>query len=137
MGALHTDVLRRELAAPGWAYLELGPGTTRASMRAAMRGLAAELSESERRLHERGLEPTALTMFDQGETTPFHVDGGPDESLLMLGYEPTSRASVLRVACLPTCARCTWEPVSLPTPRRTAPQHGPRGRQPPLARGTR
>ena len=69
-----------------------------------MRRLATELSETGQRLHGRGLEPTALTMFDQGETTPFHVDGGPNESLLMLGYEPTWRASLLRVACLPTCA---------------------------------
>lgn len=104
MWDLHRDVLRRSLDARGWAYLELGADMDRRRMREAMRAVADGLSRTEQQLHARGLAPTALTQFDQGETTPFHVDGGPDESVLILGYEPTPRVSVLRVACLPTCA---------------------------------
>ena len=121
MRNLHRDVLRRSLDAPGWAYLELGPGTDRRRMREAMRRLGLELSSAEQRLHGRGLVPTALTQFDQGETTPFHVDGGPDESVLILGYEPTPRSSVLRVACLSTCAAAHGQ-----TPRAFVESH-PRG----------
>ena len=102
--ALHRDVLRRSDRSPGWALLDLGPNSTATELRKTQRDLAETLDAEERRLHARGLEPTALTFFDQGETTPFHVDGGPEESVLLLGYEPSLRSSVLRVVDLPLAA---------------------------------
>ncbi len=33
--------------------------------------------------------PAALMRFDQQQTTRWHIDGGPDRGVLMLGYEPT------------------------------------------------
>ncbi len=47
---------------------------------------------------------TSLGRFDQQETTKPHRDGGPDESLLMLGYEPTTVRSCLRMADYTQCA---------------------------------
>jgi hypothetical protein len=37
----------------------------------------------------------SLGRFDQQVTTEAHLDGGPDESLLVLGYEPTEVSSRL------------------------------------------
>lgn len=46
------------------------------------------------------LVPAALMRFDQQETTRWHIDGGPDRCVLMLGYEPTRVASELRLSPL-------------------------------------
>jgi hypothetical protein len=37
-------------------------------------------------------------IFDQQNTTRFHRDGGPDNSYLLLGYEPSLVPSTLRIA---------------------------------------
>jgi hypothetical protein len=39
-----------------------------------------------------------MARFDQQETTKFHLDGAPAESLLMLGYEPSKVRSRLFLA---------------------------------------
>src|SRR5262245_7439710 len=39
-----------------------------------------------------------MARFDQQETTKFHLDGAPDASMLMLGYEPSSVRSRLFLA---------------------------------------
>ena len=49
----------------------------------------------------RGREPFAyrsMARFDQQETTKFHLDGAPEQSLLMLGYEPSNVESRLFLA---------------------------------------
>jgi hypothetical protein len=49
----------------------------------------------------RGGRPFAfrsLARFDQQETTTFHLDGAPDQSMLMLGYEPSGVQSRLFLA---------------------------------------
>ncbi|MCB9659252.1 MAG: hypothetical protein R3B40_14440 [Polyangiales bacterium] len=102
--SLHGAILRRDERQPGWATIDLGPHAGARALREAQHRLARGLDREERRLRGRGLIPTALTFFDQGETTPFHVDGGPDESVLLLGYEPSARTSRLRVVDLPHAA---------------------------------
>lgn len=42
--------------------------------------------------------------FDQQETTRLHRDGGPDESLLLLGYEPSVVVSEIALADYSCCA---------------------------------
>src|ERR1700730_9523424 len=39
-----------------------------------------------------------MARFDQQETTKFHLDGAPEQSLLMLGYEPSQVHSRLFLA---------------------------------------
>jgi hypothetical protein len=46
----------------------------------------------------------SMGRFDQQVTTKFHVDGGPSESLLMLGYEPSRVHSRLYLADYVRCA---------------------------------
>ena len=57
--------------------------------------------ELDRLVHERRgmhLRFHSLARFDQQTTTKFHLDGGPDESILMLGYEPTQVQSAVALA---------------------------------------
>lgn len=42
--------------------------------------------------------------FDQQNSTKLHVDSGPDENFLMLGYEPSMVASELEIADYSKCA---------------------------------
>ena len=39
-----------------------------------------------------------MARFDQQETTKFHLDGAPEQSMLMLGYEPSRVVSRLFLA---------------------------------------
>ncbi|MEM9071543.1 MAG: hypothetical protein AAGE52_23755 [Myxococcota bacterium] len=52
------------------------------------------------RTKRRVLSPVSLTRFDQQQTTRWHVDGGPDASVLVLGYEPTEVRSEVYVCDL-------------------------------------
>ena len=49
---------------------------------------------------------SVLGRFDQQETTKFHLDGAPDESLLVLGYEPSN---VRSRPCLADYSRCVLD----------------------------
>ncbi len=51
------------------------------------------------------LQYLSLGRFDQQASTKLHLDGGPERSLLMLGYEPTEVASELLIADYTACAR--------------------------------
>jgi hypothetical protein len=46
----------------------------------------------------------SASRFDQRMTTRLHLDGGPDESFLMLGYEPCKVRSSIDVADYARCA---------------------------------
>lgn len=92
------QILRKDLAAPGFALLDLGVVDSPA-LRRRMIALKEELSAA-RRLVFR-----TLGRFDQQETTRFHLDGGPPESILMLGYEPSRVGSRLFLADYLRCAR--------------------------------
>jgi hypothetical protein len=48
----------------------------------------------------------SIARFDQQTTTKLHRDGGPDESFLMLGYEPSEVSSQL---CIADYARCAFD----------------------------
>lgn len=91
-------VWRFDFAAPGFAVLDAGPGPDSRALRASMLDLWRRLGEVAAR---RGLGPfglRSLSRFDQQVTTKFHLDGAPEQSLLMLGYEPSNVESRLRLA---------------------------------------
>ena len=56
------------------------------------------LSEIEMRRSGRSFVYRSMSRFDQQETTKFHLDGAPAESLLVLGYEPSNVRSRLLLA---------------------------------------
>src|SRR5262245_37464900 len=95
VGRVADDVFRTVLDRPGFAHLALGPDEPVGGFRRWLVGLARALGEEYGRRFGRRLELTSLGWFDQQVSTEAHRDGGPDESVLVLGYEPTSVGSRL------------------------------------------
>jgi hypothetical protein len=60
--------------------------------------LKERLSEVAVRSGRRPFAFRSLARFDQQETTKFHLDGAPAESMLLLGYEPSTVRSRLHLA---------------------------------------
>jgi hypothetical protein len=91
-------VCRTTLDSPGFAVLDLGPTSNPRDFRSLLVRLCAALG----RVYGEGFGQLLLLRsvdrFDQQVTTEFHLDGGPEESVLVLGYEPTAVASRLFLA---------------------------------------
>src|SRR5689334_14830683 len=85
--ALAERAARTDLGRPGFARADLGAALAPGDFRAMLLGLVAALGDWYRARFGRGLRLETLGRFDQREKTPPHLDGGPDESLLLLGYE--------------------------------------------------
>jgi hypothetical protein len=81
-------VFRTSLARPGFALLDLGANGTPLAFRALLIDLCAALDRSYGR-PARHLALVSLNRTAQQFSTEAHLDGGPDESILMLGYEPS------------------------------------------------
>jgi hypothetical protein len=88
-------LFRTDLAGPGFTLLDLRQGWTPREFRSGLVDLCDRLSEIYQRDFGRQLQLLSLGRFDQQVTTEAHLDGGPDESLLVLGYEPTEVRSRL------------------------------------------
>jgi len=82
-------VWRFDFTAPGFCLLDMGTGVASHDLRSRMLTLKERLSEIAERRTGRRLVCRSVGRFDQQETTKFHLDGAPAESLLMLGYEPS------------------------------------------------
>jgi hypothetical protein len=89
---------RSDFTAPGFCLLDLGPGVDSHILRAWMVDLKERLSEISVRRTGRPFVFRSLARFDQQETTKFHLDGAPEQSMLMLGYEPSQVRSWLFLA---------------------------------------
>lgn len=89
---------RRDFTAPGFCVVDVEPGVDTHALRALMVALKQRLSEIALRETGRRLVYASMARFDQQETTKFHLDGAPDESMLMLGYEPSRVRSRLFLA---------------------------------------
>lgn len=86
---VYSQVCRFDFIAPGFCLLDIGAGVDSHTLRSLMVSLKERLSEIN---VERVREPfvfRSMGRFDQQETTKFHLDGAPDQSLLILGYEPS------------------------------------------------
>lgn len=91
-------VWRVDFTAPGFCSIEMPAGIDSHALRAAMVDLKERLSEVS---VGRGGKPfvyKSLGRFDQQVTTKFHLDGAPDQSMLMLGYEPSKVLSRVLLA---------------------------------------
>lgn len=86
---LASAVFRTDLGAPGYALLDLGADVTPRDFRAALVGLGEALANEYQRRHGDPLHFHSVSRFDQQSKTRPHRDGGPDASVLILGYEPT------------------------------------------------
>lgn len=66
--------------------------------------LKQEMSVIHKAKSQKTLAYLSVARFDQQETTRPHLDGGPDECFLMLGYEPSDVESELEVLDYTKCA---------------------------------
>lgn len=91
-------VWRFDFTTPGFCLLDIGPGVDSHILRAWMVDLKRRLSEFYIRRGGRPFLFRWMARFDQQETTKFHLDGAPEESMLILGYEPSKVVSRLFLA---------------------------------------
>jgi hypothetical protein len=82
-------VWRFDFTAPGFCLLDIGSGVDSHALRSWMVDLKERLSEIGMRRGRRPFLFRSMGHFDQQETTKFHLDGAPAESMLLLGYEPS------------------------------------------------
>jgi hypothetical protein len=102
--AVYSRVFRTDFSQPGFALIDLGRNFGSETQRQMMIDLKNQLDRLERRYRGRQLDYQSLTRFDQQVTTKPHRDGGPDESILMLGYEPSLIESRLEMSDYSKCA---------------------------------
>jgi hypothetical protein len=91
-------VWRLDFTGPGFCLLDAGSGTDSHTLRSWMVALKAGLSEVAVLWGWPPFAFRSLARFDQQEMTKFHIDGGPDRSMLVLGYEPSQVRSRLFLA---------------------------------------
>jgi hypothetical protein len=99
-------VFRRDHAPPGFALISFERAVIGEDLRAQMEKFKEALDKLHQRRAGRRLAPLSFVQFDQQRTTKFHLDGGPRESLLILGYEPSAVESELFIA---DYSRAAWE----------------------------
>jgi len=91
-------VWRFDFTAAGFAVLDIAPGPDSHILRLWLVNLKERLSEIGVRRTGKPFSFRSISRFDQQETTKFHLDGAPDESMLILGYEPSRVGSRLFLA---------------------------------------
>jgi len=96
--AVYDLVWRADFTAPGFAVLDIPPGPDSHALRSWMVALKERLSEVGVGRGRGSFVYRSMARFDQQETTKFHLDGAPEQSLLMLGYEPSKVHSRLFLA---------------------------------------
>ena len=101
---LYRRVFRTDLSHSGFAVLNLPPGTDSHELRRTMMHLKRTLAERFGADSGRRLAFHSLGRFNQQHTTKPHRDNAPNESVLMLGYEPTPVLSRFFVADYTACA---------------------------------
>jgi hypothetical protein len=119
-GRSFAAVFRTDLSQPGFCLLDLGPDLEPQAFRSLLVDLCREWQRRCRDEFGRSLHFYSLGRFDQKATTLPHRDGGPDESVLVLGYEPTQVPS--RVWLLDHAAAAAGQGI---TPRRFLEQYNP------------
>lgn len=101
--ASYRSVFRTDFTQPGFALINLRSNCSSETQRQLMVDLKNEFSRLESGHRGRELVDQSLTRFDQQVTTKPHRDGGPDESVLMLGYEPSLIESPLEMSDYSKC----------------------------------
>lgn len=96
--SIYDLVWRFELTAPGFCLIDTGSEMDSHTLRAWMIALKGQLSHIGVARGRQSFAYRSMGRFDQQETTKFHRDGAPAESLLMLGYEPSNVRSRIFLA---------------------------------------
>lgn len=95
---------RTSFDAPGFCVVNLGGDFGSSSLRQLMVDLKREMAQLHSITTGQTLVYLSAARFDQQETTRPHLDGGPEECFLMLGYEPSNVDSQLEISDYSKCA---------------------------------
>ncbi len=101
---LYTRTCRSDFDSPGFCLLHLGEVANSVAFRQLMVDLKQQMSSIHEFRTGNRLDYLSAARFDQQITTKPHLDGGPDECFLMLGYEPSAIASELYLFDYARCA---------------------------------
>jgi hypothetical protein len=108
VSSIASDVYRRTCRvtfdAPGFCVLNVGQDIDSVAFRRLMVDLKREMAAIHEEIAGSTLAYLSAARFDQQETTRPHLDGGPDECFLMLGYEPSAIDSEIEIADYARCA---------------------------------
>jgi hypothetical protein len=103
-GVVYDRVCRTDFLAPGFCLVDLGSDWSSEGFRRFLLALRQQMQPLHRARRERDLVLTLAARFDQQVTTKPHRDGGPDECLLLLGYEPSAVRAEIRMSDYARCA---------------------------------
>jgi hypothetical protein len=95
---------RIDFEAPGFCILNIGNAIDSVACRQFMVDLKREMAALQESQTGNTLIYLSAARFDQQETTKPHLDGGPDECFLMLGYEPSEVSAELEIVDYAKCA---------------------------------
>lgn len=102
--SIYERTCRTDFDAPGFCAVNVGHSIGSVPFRQLM----VDLKRAMAAIHESKTGNTLIYLsaarFDQQETTKPHLDGGPDECFLMLGYEPSDVDAVLEISDYTKCA---------------------------------
>lgn len=102
--AVYRRTCRCDFNALGFCVLNLGQDLAPEAFRRWMIDLKRELAAIHERATGKTLAYVSAGRFDQQETTRPHLDGGPRECFLMLGYEPSAIESEIEMFDYTKCA---------------------------------
>ena len=101
---LYDRTCRTDFRSPGFCVLNAGGSLDSV----AFRQLMVDLKNQMRTIHAEQTDKTLICLsaarFDQQTTTKPHLDGGPEECFLLLGYEPSEVDAELEICDYAKCA---------------------------------
>ncbi|WP_204138909.1 hypothetical protein [Halomicronema sp. CCY15110] len=117
---IYDRTCRTGFDAPGFCLVNIAEAMDSGAFRQLMVDLKTAMATIHAGKTERTLIYLSAGRFDQQETTRPHLDGGPDECFLMLGYEPSEVDAQLEIF---DYAKCAFD-IDL-TPKAFMAQHNP------------
>lgn len=101
---IYERTCRTHFDAPGFCVINVGASITPVAFRQLMVDIKREMATIHQTRSDETLIYLSAARFDQQESTKPHLDGGPDECFLMLGYEPSEISSELEISDYSRCA---------------------------------
>src|SRR5678815_3308736 len=117
---VYERVCRTDFSQPGFCLVKVSDCPDSVAFRQTMVDLKVALGEIRASKTGESLIYLSAARFDQQTSTKPHLDGGPEECFLMLGYEPSTVGSEVEIT---DYARCAHE-LGL-TPKEFMARHNP------------
>ena len=95
---------RNDFEHPGFCVVDVGADIDSSEFRKMMVSVKREMSINNRAIFGQRLDYLSMGRFDQQQSTRPHLDGGPEQCMLMLGYEPSETQSTIEISDYSRCA---------------------------------